>query len=65
MDPDLYRDTSKTCLDGAMHCPSASSCMQLLNQLSLLTQLACNKTTGDCLQTSHFTCNDAKPLVYL
>jgi len=23
-DPDLYRDTGKTCLSGGMHCPSAS-----------------------------------------
>jgi len=22
--PDTYRDTCKTCLDGGMHCPSAS-----------------------------------------
>jgi len=27
--PDLDRDTGKACLDGGMHCPSASSyCMQ-------------------------------------
>jgi len=25
-DPDPYRDTSKTCLGGGMHCPNASSC---------------------------------------
>jgi len=24
-DSDPYRDTGKTCLDGGMHCPSASS----------------------------------------
>ena len=30
-DPDNpYRNTGKTCLGGGMHCPSASSCLNVL-----------------------------------